>query len=105
MTGRTATTYGPQEAVTRAQMAAMIDRAYALLGGAGRAAAPNAFGDDDLSVHEAAIDRLALLGVTSGTSASRFSPDSDVRRDQMASFLTRLMSRLVAEGAVVAPAA
>ena len=104
VTGRTARTYGPQETVTRAQMAAMMDRAYALLGGAGGAGAPDAFGDDDASVHEAAIDRLALLGITSGTGDGAFSPDSDVRRDQMASFLVRLMSRLVAEGRVSAPA-
>jgi hypothetical protein len=103
--GLTSTRYGVEVPVTRAQMATMMERAYGLLGGAGGLDAPDAFTDDNGYVHEKAIDRLALLGIAGGTGGGSFSPDRDVQRDQMASFLTRLVSRLVAEGAVPAPTA
>jgi hypothetical protein len=60
----------------------------------------DAFGDDAASVHEDAIDQLAAPRVTMGLSAGRFRRGLNVRRDQMASFLSRLLSRLVSEGAV-----
>ncbi len=98
--GRTPSVYGPRDTLTRAQMASLLDRTYELLGGDTARDAPDRFRDDEGNVHEVAIDRLAALGVTSGVTTDAFAPARDVQRDQMASFLSRLLSRTVAEGKV-----
>ena len=80
--------YCPDQFVTRAQMAAFLVRAYDYLDGAGS----NRFIDDDGSIFEPDIDKLAAAGVTLGCNPpanDMFCPDDAVRRDQMASFLAR----------------
>ena len=50
------------------------------------------FSDDDNSVHEANIDRMAELGITRGCNPpanDRYCPGSDVTRGQIAAFLRR----------------
>lgn len=74
----------PDDILTRAQMASLLARALGLSG-----TVPDAFGDDDGSVHEPAINRLADAGVTRGCTAGQFCPYKPVRRDQMAGFLFR----------------
>jgi hypothetical protein len=49
------------------------------------------FIDDDGSVHEPDIIRLAEAGITKGCDAVRFCPDSPVTRGQMAAFLRRAL--------------
>ena len=49
--------------------------------------APDAFADDDASPHETAINQLAALGLTDGTTATTYSPEKPVTRAQMAKFL------------------
>ena len=78
----------PDRSVTREQMAAFLARAYGYNddGGADR------FEDDDDSIFETDIERLATAGVTLGCNPpqnTRFCPGQPVRRDQMASFLAR----------------
>lgn len=78
----------PHNAVSRGQMAAFLVRAYGYSddGGGDR------FIDDDRSVFAAAIDRLATAGITQGCNPpdnSMYCPDRPVRRDEMATFLTR----------------
>jgi hypothetical protein len=54
----------------------------------------NRFTDDNNSVFEGAIDRLATAGVTRGCNPpvnDRFCPDQPVTRGQMAAFLTRAL--------------
>ena len=78
----------PGAKVTRGQMAAFLVRAYGYVSGAGE----NRFVDDDGSVFEANIDRLAAAGITKGCNPpanDRFCADNDVRRDEMATFLAR----------------
>src|SRR5690606_36696077 len=43
------------------------------------------------STHEEAIDRVAETGMATGTGGRRISPNAPVRRDQIASFLTRAL--------------
>lgn len=74
----------PDAPVTRGQLASLLDRALDL--GVGDGSDPQ-FTDDDGSVHEASITRLAASGITAGCRSGRFCPDVSVRRDQMASFL------------------
>ena len=80
----------PERAVTRGEMAAFLVRAYAYRDrGAG-----NLFIDDDSSIFQADIDRLAMAGVTNGCNPpanDRFCPTDAVTREQMASFIARAM--------------
>ncbi len=78
----------PDRLVTRAEMAAFLVRSY----GYGPAGAGNRFVDDDGSVFEDDIARLAAAGITKGCNPpanDRFCPSERVRRDQMAAFLQR----------------
>jgi hypothetical protein len=85
-TGTTATTFSPNDPVTREQMAAFLVRALALAD-----VATDAFTDDEASFAEDEINALAASGITKGTSATLFSPGAPVLRDQMASFLARAL--------------
>jgi len=78
----------PERSVTRGEMAAFLVRAY----GYTDAGAGNLFVDDDNSIFQADIDRLATAGVTKGCNPpanDRFCPNDPVTREQMASFLAR----------------
>ena len=80
----------PDGTVTRGQMAAFLVRAFDYTDpGAG-----NWFSDDDGSVFEESIDRLRQAGITKGCNPpanDRYCPDSNVRRDEMATFLGRAL--------------
>ena len=74
----------PTSQLTRGQMAAFLDRALHL-----PTTATDFFTDDDDSIFEAAINRLAKSGITGGCAADRFCPASRLTRGQMAAFLDR----------------
>ena len=77
--------YCPQEAVTRAQMASFLVRAFEL--GVGP---PAGFGDvGPGETHAANIDALAASGVTQGCTETMFCPSRDTTRAQMATFIHR----------------
>ncbi len=78
----------PDRDVTRGQMAAFLVRAFDLPAYTG----PDRFVDDDGSVFEGAIERLAQAGITIGCNPpdnDRFCPNEVVTRGQMAVFLKR----------------
>ncbi len=80
----------PDRKVTRAQMAAFLSRAYELVD-----RAPDPFTDDNGSIFEADIERIAAAGITLGCNPpanDRFCPDNIVLRQQMASFLIRAIN-------------
>jgi hypothetical protein len=74
----------PNQNVTREQMASFLARALKL-----PATARDYFADDEASIHEDNINRLAASGVTGGCAAGRFCPGGFVTRAEMASFLAR----------------
>lgn len=79
----------PDDAVTRGQMAAFLVRALDLT-----ASGVSEFTDDDSSVFEADIERLAAAGITRGCNPpdnTRFCPEDSVTRGQMAAFLHRAL--------------
>jgi len=79
----------PDSAVTRAQMAAFLVRALELA-----ATSTDFFIDDDVTVFEADINRLAAAGITKGCNppaGDRFCPDSLLTRAQMAALLVRAL--------------
>ena len=90
-TGTTATSYSPDDPVTRRQMAAFLARLWT------RSGQPcetwtNPF--SDLATNDYAFDAascLWLLGIANGTSAGVFEPDEPVTRRQMAAFISRVL--------------
>jgi hypothetical protein len=54
--------------------------------------APDAFSDDEASVHEESINCMARWKIANGTSTGSYQPHAAVRRDETASFVVRLMS-------------
>ena len=92
-TGTSATTYSPDNYVTREQMAAFLARLWqALNPGYPQPARDHPFTDiDPNSFALAAIDLIHDLKITTGTSATTYSPDNYVTREQMAAFLARLL--------------
>lgn len=97
-------TYAPGRAVTRAQMASFLAAAVEHLLGGPLADGGDHFADDDASVHVANIDRVAAAGLATGTGGDRYAPGRPVRRDQMASFITRTLALFVDDGGARPPA-
>ena len=90
-TGTSPSTFSPDDAVTRAQMALFLSR-FASVGS--ELAVPGVHPFKDLDhVSDEVRDAVAViygLGVTTGTSPSTFSPDDAVTRAQMAGFVARV---------------
>lgn len=83
------TIYCPGSSVTRGQMAAFLARALEL-----PAAATDYFVDDDGSIFESDINKVADALITRGCNPptnDRYCPDSKVTRGQMAAFLVRAL--------------
>ncbi|MDX2343939.1 MAG: S-layer homology domain-containing protein, partial [Acidimicrobiia bacterium] len=83
--------YCPDKSVTRGQMAAFLVRALNLTDDGGG----NTFVDDDGSMFEADIAKLAAAGITKGCNPpvnDMFCPDKSVTRGQMAAFLVRALN-------------
>ena len=85
--GRRPGIYDPAGTVTRAEMASFLARAAALAPVAGSGFTDVTPG----STHEGNIYAVLDAGITTGVTATTFRPDQDVRRDQMASFLMRMV--------------
>jgi len=95
--------YEPSEPVKRGQMAAFLIRLAARSGieeAKAGSEADDAFTDDDGTAHEAEINQAVALGLAQGTAETSFSPGRPVRREQMASFLARLLELLVERGVI-----
>lgn len=88
--------YIPADPVTRGQLATFLARLAVALG-VELPAGEDAFGDDDGSVHEAAINQLAALGILRGDDDGLVSPADQVTRGQMATILVRLWAVLTGE--------
>ncbi len=90
-TGKTATIFDPEAAVTRAEMVTFLWRC------AGQPDVPDAHGFSDVvpgSFYETAVRWARKVEVTTGTSKTTFSPDSATTRGQMASFIARMGKHL-----------
>lgn len=80
----------PHALLTRGQVASLLQRTRFVGRAAGAIGHPNAFPDDDGSVHREAIDWAAANGVVTGHDDGTYRPDEPVRRDQFASMVARL---------------
>lgn len=88
-TGTSPTTFAPAANVSRAQMASFVARSIEAAGVVLNANPPDAFTDDQGSIHEPRINQLAAAGVIGGNGevGAAYFPSDDMRRDHMASFL------------------
>ena len=91
--------YAPNELVTRAQMATFLVRAVKLRTGVALTSTVDWFPDDDASPHQPSINAAAGAGLASGAGSGGYAPEASVRRDQMASFLARVLELYVEKGA------
>ena len=91
--GATVDLFDPHGAIPRWQMALFITRSIEAAGSQIPDAAVAPFADIDGETLEAqrAIAQLAATGITRGTSATTFSPASPVTKEQMASFVARML--------------
>lgn len=99
--------FDPQGMVTRAQMAVFLTRAYDYRareqGVALLPAGADHFPDDDQTPLEPAIDKAAAAGFAGGFADGTYGPGLPVRRDQMASFLARVLDLMVEEQMAIPP--
>ncbi len=86
--------FSPAGVVTRAQMASFVARMITAADGTLPASPPDAFDDDDGSVHELAINQLADLGVVNGVGNRTYGPQREIDRAQVAAILARAVSEL-----------
>ncbi len=97
-TGVTATTYEPASNIPRWQMALYLTRFATAAGTTLGSGADQGF--TDISGYSAdiqtAINQIKQLGVTVGTTATTYSPDSNVTREQMAMFVERMLIKTTA---------
>jgi hypothetical protein len=101
--GKVDGTFAPSGAVTRGQMATFLARALPLVTGVTLANTTDYFADDSGHVHELAINQITEALVAGGTADGQYQPGAPVRRDQMASFLARVLSAGVEAGRVQPP--
>ncbi len=92
-TGASRGTFAPDRNVRRDQMAAFLARLLYVSGVPFPSNPPDAFPDDDDSVHEPFINAMAAMGVISGQADGTFVPQGAVTRGQMATFLARALPR------------
>ena len=92
-TGVTATTYEPTSSIPRWQMALYLTRTATEAGVTLGDGSDQGFTDISGKSAEiqTAVNQLKQLGVTNGTTATTYSPDDNVSREQMAMFVERLL--------------
>ena len=91
-TGAAATTYTPDGAVSRAHIAVFLSRFYEAVAPSSAPAPTTEFADigDRSAEEQTAIAQIFALGITTGTSATEYSPSDNATRAQTASFVARM---------------
>jgi hypothetical protein len=95
----------PNANLRRGQAATILVGAVEHVEGAQLPAGPDAFDDDDGSVHEPALDAAAAAGLLEGVAPRRVAPGSSMTRGQMASVVARALDRFVEAGRLERPSA
>jgi hypothetical protein len=89
--------FSPAAPMTRGQAATALLRLVRAAEGALPADPPDAFRDDNGSVHEPAVNALAAAGLLTGTANDRAAVDDQLTRGQLVSLLVRATGRLRGE--------
>jgi len=92
--GTTATTYSPNDPVTRWQMALFLTRMAGPAGVTLGSGADQGFVDvtGKSAEIQTAINQIKQLGITVGKTATTFAPDDNVTREEMALFIARFLT-------------
>ena len=85
--------FDPGTPLTRGQAAGLLVRAWEAGGNPSLLPLGDVFGDDDGNVHEPAIDLLVAAGIVAGEPDGAYHPDDPIRRDQLATLLSRFLWR------------
>ncbi len=88
----------PDRVASRAELAAFVSRALDLPD-----TEADYFEDDNSSPFQEAVNSMAAAGLTYGCGEERFCPDSEVSREQAASFVVRAMTTLADRAAAEPP--
>ena len=102
--GSSTRSFSPDVAVSRGSMATVVAKTYRYDAKALLPPGPDAFGDDDGSPNQANINDVAFNGIAVGYADGSFRPLEPVSREQMATFLARLLDLLVEKGHAAPPA-
>ena len=91
--GTTATTYSPEDSVTRWQMALFLTRMASRTGVTLPSGSAQGFTDiaGKSAEIQTAVNQIKQLGITVGKTATTYAPDDVVTREEMVLFLTRLL--------------
>lgn len=95
--------FSPAAPVTRAQMATFLVRAAEFARNEALPIGGDAFDDDNGDSHEERINKAAAAGFATGVAPRTYRPLGNVRRDQMARFLSRVLDRSVSLGDALVP--
>lgn len=95
--GRADGTFRPLADVSRAAFATLLARLLEEAGAELPGSPPDAFTDDDASVHEPALDLLSALGIMGGSGDGTVHPSWPVKRGQLASMLVAAWPQLTGE--------
>ncbi|WP_052664096.1 S-layer homology domain-containing protein [Nitriliruptor alkaliphilus] len=95
--------FDPRRPVRRDQMATMLVRAYEHLLRDELPAGPNPFRDTGGNTHERNIIKAVRAGFTVGAEPGRYDPAGTVSRQQMATFVSRMLAAAVEDLGVRAP--
>jgi hypothetical protein len=96
--------YAPDAFVDRGAMAKFLVMAYESRSGRGLSGTADYFDDDNGTTHEANINKAAAAGFTGGAATGGYGPGLPVKRDQMGSFIARVLDLLAADGEAMPPA-
>ncbi len=94
-------TFRPTAPVTRAQMATFLTSVYERIVDQRLATNADYFADDDGTTHEGSINRAAAAGFAAGTGGRSFAPGRDVSREQIATFVGRMLDAVATESGTV----
>lgn len=87
MSGRQQNAFAPRTLVSRAQAATFAVRVFDALGGTRPQSVPNAYVDDEGSVHESSIDLLAAIGASPVGENRWFMPQDSLTVQELVGFL------------------
>ena len=92
--------FAPKASLSRGQMTTLLVRLYQVAVGSELTSELDYFVDDDGSVHETSVNASAAAGIALGRGHEVFGGGEKVTREQLATFLARLLDLLVEEGQV-----
>ncbi|MEM8706822.1 MAG: trypsin-like serine protease [Actinomycetota bacterium] len=100
--GTSSTTYSPGDRVTRKQMSAFVARFIESVTGEPCTGSHSFVDVPVTSFAYGPVGCIFELGITTGTSATTYSPDAFVTREQMASFVARVYRAVTGESCSIA---